>query len=94
MLSVISQALSSNFPVALHMDCTFKCNDTEFPILTLSITDACQKFHHLSISIMSHCTEEMYEEVLKNFNRHILHVLTGVTFSTEYRMTDCELVKR
>jgi hypothetical protein len=32
MLSVIPQALSSTFPVVLHIDCTIKCNDNEFPI--------------------------------------------------------------
>jgi hypothetical protein len=37
----------------------------------LGITDACQQFHPLSISIISHQTEEMYEEVLNNFNRLI-----------------------
>jgi hypothetical protein len=42
MLSVILQAMCSKFPVVLHMDCTFKCNDNEFPILIIGITDACQ----------------------------------------------------
>jgi hypothetical protein len=69
MLSVIPQAMCSKFPVGLHMDCTFKCNDNEFPILIIGITDACQKFYPLSISIISHHTEEMYEDVLQNFNR-------------------------
>jgi hypothetical protein len=76
------------------MDCTFKCNDNEFPILILGITDACQHFHPLSISIFSHHTEEMYEEVLNNFNWLIPHVLTGVEFSPNYGMTDCEAAKR
>ena len=49
MLSVIPQAMCSKFPVVLHMDCTFKCNDNEFPILIIGITDACQQFHPLSI---------------------------------------------
>jgi len=40
-------------------------------ILILGITDACQQFHSLSISISSHQNEEMYEEVLHNFNRLI-----------------------
>jgi hypothetical protein len=42
MLSVIPQAMCSKFPVVLHMDCSFKCNDNEFPILIIGITDACQ----------------------------------------------------
>jgi hypothetical protein len=75
------------------MDCTFKGNDKEFPILILAITDACQQIHPLSISIISHHTEEMYEEVLNKFNRLIPHVLTGVIFSPDYGMTDCEPAK-
>jgi hypothetical protein len=42
LLSVIPQAMSSKFPVVLHMDCTFKCNNNEFPILILGTIDACQ----------------------------------------------------
>ncbi len=94
MLSVIPQAMCSKFPVVLHMDCTFKCNDNEFPILIIGITDACQQFHPLSISIISHHTEDMYEDVLRNFNRLIPHVLTGVTFIPAYGMTDCEPAER
>jgi hypothetical protein len=94
MLSVIPQALSCTFPVVLHMDCTFKCNDNEFPILILGTIDACQQFHPLSIGIISHHSEEMYEEVMNNFNRLIPHVLTGVALSPDYRMADCEPAKR
>jgi hypothetical protein len=75
LLSNILQTMSSNFPVVLHMDCTFKkCNDNEFPILILGITEACQQFHPLSISMISCQTEEMYEVVLHNFNRLIPQV--------------------
>jgi hypothetical protein len=84
MLSVILQAMCSKFPVVLHMDCTLKCNDNEFPILIIGITDACQQFHPLSISIISHHTEDMYEDVLQNFNRLIPHVLTDVTSIPAY----------
>jgi hypothetical protein len=54
LLSVIPRSVTSKFPVVLHTDCTFKCNDNEFPILILGMTDACQQFHPLSISITSH----------------------------------------
>jgi hypothetical protein len=59
MLSVTPQAMHSKFPVVLHMDCTFKCNDNAFSILIIEITDACQQFPPLSISIISHHTEDM-----------------------------------
>jgi len=94
MLSVILQAMCSKFPVVLHMDGTFKCNDNEFPILIVGITDACQQFHPLSISIISHHTEDMYEDVLQNFNSFIPHVLTYVMFIPSYGMTDCEPAER
>jgi hypothetical protein len=94
MLSVIPQAMCSKFPVVVHMDCTFKCNYDEFPILIIGITDACQQLHPLSISIISHCTEDMYEDVLQNFNRLIPQVLTDVTFIPAYGMTNCEPAER
>jgi hypothetical protein len=94
MLSDIPQAVCSKFPVVLHMDCTFTCNVNEFSILIIRITDACQQVHPLSRSIISHCTEEMYEDVLWNFNRLIPHVLTDVTFIPAYGMTDCEPAER
>jgi hypothetical protein len=94
LLSVIPKAVSSKFPVVLHMDCTLKCNDNELPILILGITDACQQFHPLSISIISHCTQEMYQEVLGNFNRLIPHVFPTITFSPDYGMTDCKPAQR
>jgi hypothetical protein len=61
--------MSSKFPFVLNMDCTFKkCNDNN---TYLRITDACQQFHPLSISIIFHQYEEMYEDLLHNFNRLI-----------------------
>jgi hypothetical protein len=94
LLSVIPKAVSSKFPAVLYMDCTFKWNDNEFPILILGITDACQPFHPLSISIISHHTQEMYQEVLGNFNRLIPHVFPTITFSPDYGMTDCKPAQR
>ena len=94
LLSVIPKAISSPFPVVLHMDCTFKCNDNEFPILIIGITDACQQFHPLSVSIISHRTHEMYEMVLHNFNQLVPHVLPHVTFCPDYGMTDCDPAER
>jgi hypothetical protein len=67
--------MSSKFPVILRMDCTFnKCNNNEFPILILGITGAYQQFQPLFISIISHQTEVMYEDMLHNFNRLIPQV--------------------
>ncbi len=94
MLSVILEAISSNFPIVLHMNCTLKCDDNEFPIFILGVTDACQQFHPLSISIISHWTEDMYQDMLNHFKRLIPHVLEDVTFIPDYGMTDCEAAER
>jgi hypothetical protein len=72
------------------MDCTIKCNDNEILILILGITDASQQFHPLSVSIISHHTEEMYEMVLSNFNQLVPHVLPGDKLSPNYGMTGCD----
>jgi hypothetical protein len=76
------------------MDCTFKCNDNEFLILISGMTDACQQFHPLSVSMISHHNEEMYENVLNNFNQLVPHLLQGAKFSPIYRMADCEPAER
>jgi hypothetical protein len=76
------------------MECTFKCNDNELPVLIIRITDACQQFHPLSVSIILHCTQEMYEMVLCNFNQLVPHVLPHVTFHPDYGMTDCDPAER
>jgi hypothetical protein len=94
LLSVIPKAILSPFPVVLHIDCTFNCNDNEFPILIVGITDACQQFHPLSVSIISPHTEEMYKMVLRNFNQLVQHVLPHVTFHPDYGMTDCDPAER
>jgi hypothetical protein len=40
------------------MDCTFKFNVNEFPVLALGIMDAQQQLHPLSINMNSHCTTD------------------------------------
>jgi hypothetical protein len=42
MISVIERADASQIPTVFHMDCTFKCNDKEFPVLVFGVTDAQQ----------------------------------------------------
>jgi hypothetical protein len=77
------------------MDCTFKCNDNEFPILVLGVTDAQQQFHPLSISVISHCNINVYLKCLAAFKRLITHVLLPtVSFTPKYGMTDYEVAER
>jgi len=54
LLSVVPVAVSSRLPTVLYMDCTFKCNDNEIPLLIIGLTDAQQQFHLLSLSVISH----------------------------------------
>jgi hypothetical protein len=49
MLNVLHKANSCVFPVVLHMDCTFKLNDNEFPLVVIGITDSAQQLHVLSV---------------------------------------------
>jgi hypothetical protein len=55
-LSVLLRANESLIPVVFHMDSTFKCNENEFPVTLLEISDANRQFHLLSISVVSHHT--------------------------------------
>jgi hypothetical protein len=55
MPNVLHKANNCAFPVVLHMDCTFKLNDNEFPLMVIGVKDSAQQLHVLSISIVSHC---------------------------------------
>jgi hypothetical protein len=68
-LSILVKPVSSRafVPIVLNMDATYKLNINEFPVLILSISDAQQQFHLLSISVLSQHMEAMYHEVLRLF---------------------------
>jgi hypothetical protein len=98
-LKMVVNAVQSSLPIVFHMDCTFKCNDNEFPLLVLGITDAQEQFHPLSISIISHQNYATYREVLDHFNGLLGHVFPDIfnhttQFSPQYGMTDCEAAER
>jgi hypothetical protein len=68
-LSMLKTAVreAENVPIVFHMDCTFKCNLNEFPVLVFGVPDAQQHFHLLSMSVISHHSQEIYENMLINF---------------------------
>ena len=99
LLKMVADAVQSSLPIVFHMDCTFKCNDNEFPLLELGITDAQQQFHPLSISIISHRNYATYCQVLDHFNGLLGNVFPDIfnrmaPFSPHYGMTDCEAAER
>jgi hypothetical protein len=69
------------------MDCTFKLNKNEFPLVVIGVTDGAQQLHVLSLWIFSHGTTAMYLKVVSK-------VLPQVTFMPAYVMTDTELAER
>ncbi len=95
MLSVIERAIASRIPTVFHMDCTLKCNDNEFPVLVLGVTDAQQQFHPLLISVISHRNTNVYLKCFDTFKRLVTHVLPpAVSFTPKYGMTDCKVAER
>jgi len=60
MLSVLLRANESLIPVVFHMVSKFKCNENKFPVTLLGISDANRQFQLLSISVVSHCTRDVY----------------------------------
>ncbi len=77
------------------MDCTFKCNDNEFPALVMGVTDAQQQFHLLSISVISHCNTDVYLKCLDAFKAIVAHIVPStVSVVPKYGMSDCELAER
>jgi hypothetical protein len=94
LLSVLLHAKESLIPVVFHMDSTFKCNEKEFPITLLEISDANRQFHPPSISVVSHCTHDVYICLITSLQELVAKELPGISFQFEYCMTDCEIAER
>jgi hypothetical protein len=94
LLSVLTTASSCQLPSVLHMDSTFKCNENEFPVTLLGISDARRQFHLLSISIVSHRTQAVYRRLITSLQELVGKVMPKESFSFQYCMTDCEAAER
>ena len=55
LLSVVPTLSTCLVPVVFHVDSTFKCNENEFPVTVLGVTDAARKFHLLYLLFESKC---------------------------------------
>ena len=94
LLSVIPIAMNSTLPSVLHMDCTYKVNDNEFPVLVIGLTDAQQVFHLLSITVLSHKTAKFYTRALTALQAVVAQYHPTVNFAPDYCMTDAEKAER
>jgi len=87
-LSVLLHANESLIPVVFHMDSTFKCNEKEFPITLLGISDATRQFHLISISVVSHHTCDVYIHLITSLQELVAKELPGISFQFKYCMTN------
>ena len=94
LLSVLTTASSCVLPCVFHMDSTFKCNENEFPVTLLGISDARRQFHLLSISVVSHRTQAVYRRLISSLQELVGKVMPEESFSFQYCMTDCEAAER
>jgi hypothetical protein len=94
MLSVLLHANESLIPVVFHMGSTFKCNEFEFPVTLLRISDSNRQFHLLSISDVSHGTHDVYIRLITSLQELVARELPGISFQFKYYMTDCEIAER
>jgi hypothetical protein len=76
------------------MDCAFKLNDNEFPLVVIGITDGAQHLHILSISIVSHRIYAMYMKVLQGLRDLVPRLLPQVALEPAYVMTDAKVMER
>jgi len=83
MLSVLLRANESLLPVVFHMDSTFKCNENEFPVTLLGISDA-----------NTHRTRDVYIRLITSLQELVAKELPGISFQFKYCMTDCEVAER
>jgi len=72
------------------MDSTFKCNENEFPVTLLGVSDAQRQFHLLSISIGSHRTLAVYKRLITSLQQIMTALLPDITVQFQYCMTDCK----
>jgi hypothetical protein len=93
-LSVLTTASSCLLPSVIHMDSTFKCNENEFPVTILGISDAWRQFHLLSISIVSHHTQAVHHRLITSLQELVGKVMPDESFLIQYCMTDCEAAER
>ena len=94
LLSTVETVSMWQLPVVLHMDGTFKLNENEFPVITLGISDGAQHMHIMSLSIISHRTEDMYLRVIQGFKDILCDLFPHVSFNPKYLMTDAERAER
>jgi hypothetical protein len=64
-IGVVRKLAVWEFPVVLHMDATFKLNKNEFPVVILGVSDAAQSLYMMSVSVISHRTQQMYNRVVR-----------------------------
>jgi hypothetical protein len=76
------------------MDCTFKLHDNKFPLVIIGVTDAAQKFHVLSVSIVFYHTYPMYLRVVQGLKDIISRLYPQVSVMPHYIMTDAEVAER
>jgi hypothetical protein len=93
-LSLLLCVNESLIPVVFHMDSTFKCNENEFPVTLLGISDANRHFHLLSISVVSHHTCDVYICLITSLQELVAKGLPGISFQFKYCMADCEIAER
>jgi hypothetical protein len=94
LLSVLLTASTCLLLSVFHMDSTFKCNENEFPVTLLDVSDAQKQFHLLSISIVSHRTQAVHRHLISSLHKLVSKLVPGVSFSFQYCMTDCEAAER
>ncbi len=94
-LSVLKTAVreAKNLPIVFHMNCTFKCNLNGFPILVFGVSNAQQQFHLLTMSVISHHTQQMYEDVLISFKWLITNVIPEITLLLNMEWQTAKLLK-
>ncbi len=63
-------------------------------MLVFDTSNAQQQFHLLSMSVISHHLQEIYEDMLSNFKQLITHIIPAIIFTPKYRMMVCEVTER
>jgi hypothetical protein len=71
----------------LHLDGTYKTNQSDFPVLVVGVSDWSRRFHLVALFVMSNETQPMFQEALLSLRR-VYFWVSGKHLTVDYAMAD------
>jgi hypothetical protein len=89
LLQRFGMASAGNRPTLVHADCTFKLTTTNFPLMTIGISDCNGTFHLLGVALVSQRDGDMWEQAFRGLSEAYTTV-TGEDMLPTFMMSDAD----